>query len=78
VIERIKKQKYKKIYANNYFWRTWEKKEVDLIEEREGKLFAFEFKFQKPKKTNLSNFKKAYPQALTKIITKENYFQFLG
>jgi len=78
VIERIKKQKYKKIYANNYFWRTWEKKEVDWIEEREGKLFAFEFKLQKPKKTNLSDFKKAYPQALTKIITKDNYLEFVG
>jgi len=77
VMERLKKQSYKKIYTNNYFWRTWEKKEIDWIEEREGKLFAFEFKFKKPKKTNLEDFKKAYPQAITKIITEENYLDFV-
>jgi predicted AAA+ superfamily ATPase len=77
VMERLKKQAYKRIYANNYFWRTWEKKEVDWIEEREGKLFAFEFKFTKPKKTHLLDFKKAYPKAITKIITKENYLDFV-
>jgi Predicted ATPase (AAA+ superfamily) len=77
VMERLKKQAYKKIYTNDYFWRTWEKKEVDWIEEREGKLFAFEFKFTKPKKTHLLDFKKVYPKAITKIITKENYLDFV-
>ena len=52
VMERLKKQAYKRIYANNYFWRTWEKKEADWIEEKGGKLFAFEFKFTKPKKSS--------------------------
>lgn len=41
MIERLKKQSYLPIYSNNYFWRTWEKKEIDLIEEREGKLFGY-------------------------------------
>jgi len=77
VMERLKKQAYKRIYANNYFWRTWEKKEVDWIEEKGGKLFAFEFKFTKPKKTHLLDFKKTYPKAITKIINKENYLDFL-
>jgi len=76
-IFRLKTQSYKKIYTNNFFWRTWEKKEIDWIEERSGKLFAFEFKYAKPKKTNFVDFKKVYKEAVTKIITKDNYLDFL-
>ena len=36
--ERLKKQAYRKMYSNNYFWRTYDRQEVDLIEDREGKL----------------------------------------
>lgn len=77
VIERLKTQSYKKIYSNNYFWRTWDKKEIDWIEERSGNLFAFEFKYQKPRKNNFSNFKLIYPNSRGKIITKNNYLDFI-
>ncbi|NOY50577.1 MAG: ATP-binding protein, partial [Chlorobi bacterium] len=40
VMERIKKQQYQNIFSNNYFWRTYDQKEVDLVEEREGRLFG--------------------------------------
>ena len=46
VTERLKKQSYNRIYANNYFWRTWDQKEIDFVEEREGKLFGYEFKWK--------------------------------
>jgi len=42
VIERLKKQFYTKIWSNNYFWRTYDQKELDWVEEREGKLFGYE------------------------------------
>lgn len=41
-IERLNKQQYNEIPTNNYFWRTWNGQEIDLVEEREGKLFGFE------------------------------------
>lgn len=44
-MERLKKQHYLKIFTNNYFWRTYDQKEIDLVEEREGKLFGYEFKW---------------------------------
>lgn len=80
-MERLKKRSYQNIYANSYFWRTWERREIDLIEEREGKLFAFEFKWGKGK-TNPSTplrvtppkqWTEAYPEALFKVIDRENY-----
>lgn len=77
LIERIKKQSYKPIYANNFFWRSWSKKEVDFIEEREGKLFGYEFKWgakiSKPPKLWLES----YPQSTWEVINKDNYLEFI-
>lgn len=77
VVERIKKQTYQKIYANNYFWRTWEQKEIDFLEEREGKLFASEFKYGKRPIKPPAEFLEAYPQSEFKIISVDNYLDFI-
>lgn len=45
IVERIKKLANSRRYANHYFWRTYDQKEIDLIEEQGGSLFAFEFKW---------------------------------
>lgn len=78
VVERMKKQHYKKIYSNNYFWRTWEQKEVDFVEEREGKLFGYEFKYSSLGKTkNPKKFLETYPKSEFIAITPENYLAFI-
>lgn len=77
-VERLKTQAYKGIFSNNYFWRTWTQKEIDWIEEREGKIFGFEFKFS-PSKTKVpKEFLSAYPEAQVEIVHPENYLGFLG
>jgi hypothetical protein len=76
VIERLKRQAYKKIHSNNYFWRTWEGNEIDFIEERGGRLHAFEFKYGMPKKKN-KKFVETYPNAVLKTITRENFLEFV-
>lgn len=53
VIERIKFLSNQGIHPNFYFWRTWDQKEIDLIEERGGHLTAWEFKFS-PSRTSLA------------------------
>jgi len=77
VVERLKTQQYHNIFANNYFWRTWDKKEIDWIEEREGKLFGFEFKFLAAKTKIPQEFLQTYSNAKIEIITRENYLKFL-
>ena len=72
VIERIKKQHYKNIYTNNYFWRTWEQKEIDFIEEREGLLYGYEFKYKSEKANSSEYFIETYPEAKFTIINSEN------
>ena len=77
IMERIKKQSYKKIYSNNYFWRTWDKKEIDFIEERNGKLFGFEFKWGNKKIKEPALWKKTYKEAQYKVINRDNYLDFI-
>jgi uncharacterized protein len=75
--ERIKKQHYKSIYANNYFWRTWEGQEIDFVEERDGNLFGFEFKWKEEKTKIPKDWKKSYPNAEFNVINRENYLDFI-
>lgn len=61
-----------------YFWRTQQQQEIDYIEERDGKLYAFEFKWSEKKKPKIpATFLKAYPESSTAMINRDNYIEFL-
>ena len=76
VMERLKKQHYNKLFSNNYFWRTYDKKEVDFVEERDGKLYGYEFKWN-PKKTKIQQeWLDTYPNATFEIINRDNFLKF--
>ena len=78
VSERLKTQEYQGIHANNYFWRTWDNQEIDWLEEREGNLFAYEFKFTSQKLRGSASFLRLYPNAKLQLITSQNYLEFVG
>jgi len=65
------------ISANRFFWRTYEKKEIDLIEERDGKLFAFECKYSKKDVKVPKDFINSYPGSEFFVINKDTYLDFL-
>jgi predicted AAA+ superfamily ATPase len=77
VMERIKRQEYLLEQANNYFWRTYSQKEIDFVEEREGKLNGFEIKWRtsgaKPPKEWLNT----YPNATWQLINQQNYLELI-
>ncbi len=78
ISERKKYLSYHNIYTNSYFWRTHAQQEIDYIEEREGKVFAYEFKWSKHKKARIpKTFTNAYPEAISKIISPENFEEFI-
>ncbi|MDD2229900.1 MAG: ATP-binding protein [Candidatus Cloacimonetes bacterium] len=77
IVERIKKRSYNNIYANQYFWRTWSQQEIDLIEEREGKLFAYEFKWKTAQVKIPPKFAEAYPKGLFSVINTDNHQDFI-
>ena len=78
ISERIKFLSYNNIHANCFFWRTYNQQEIDWIEEREGQLFAYEMKYQKPKAKVPSAWFKYYPDSQFHLIHSNNYLEFIS
>lgn len=79
IAERMKRNAYNGCFAQSYFWRTRRQHEIDYIEEEDGILQAYEFKWN-TRKANAKcpeAFKTAYPDANYKVITPENIEEFL-
>lgn len=77
VIERLKRQEYLLEQANNYFWRTYTQKEIDLVEEREGKLFGYEMKWGAAQAKPPKEWLEAYPNASWQLINRQNYLELI-
>jgi len=78
-IERLKYRTYKNIYSNRYFWRTYSQQEIDLVEDRDGKLQAFEYKWSEKRKTQApTEWKTTYPDASFSIVNPTNYLEFIS
>ena len=78
ISERMKHNHYRDYYCNRYFWRTSLQQEIDLIEERDGQMTAFEMKWNPAKKVLFSkSFLEAYDVKETIVITPENYLDYL-
>jgi len=77
ISERIKQQEYIRISSNNYFWRTYEQQEIDWVEERDGSLFGYEFKWKESKVKIPSQWKSTYPDAQFEVINIENFENWL-
>ncbi len=82
ILEKMKSNRYKNIYANYYFWRTYDQQEIDFIEERDGRLFGFEFKYNQHKSKNyrppkifLQTYKEYQPRI--KVIDTESAWEWL-
>lgn len=78
ISERLKYQSYNNMLVNNYFWRTYKKQEVDWVEERGGKIYGYEFKWNKKRmKGAPSAWKELYPDAEFITIHQDNYLDFI-
>ncbi len=77
ISERKKHNVYKNTFSRMYFWRTKQQQEIDFVEERNGKIYGFEFKWKAKSKIKLSEtFVKSY-NAVTKVIDKTNFREFV-
>ncbi|MBB4080848.1 hypothetical protein GGR28_003487 [Lewinella aquimaris] len=78
VSERVKHQNYTNMLVYNYFWRTYDQQEIDWIEDRGGKLHAYEFKWNTRKKVRIpGGWEKNYPDSAFEVITPGNYLDWL-
>ncbi|HEY6082047.1 MAG TPA: ATP-binding protein, partial [Chitinophagaceae bacterium] len=78
VSERLKNNHYNNRFANIYFWRTTDKAEIDYIEEENGVLNAFEFKWKQQKVRFSNSFLEAYPNHKTAVVSRADFEEFIG
>lgn len=78
ISERLKRNEYKQHFCNRYFWRTHSQKEIDYIEEYDGKLHTYEFKYNPRKAASLpKDFGATYPECTFSEITPSNMEEFI-
>lgn len=63
--------------VSSYFWRTYDQKELDYVEEADGKIIGFEFKWNAGKVKYPKEFMEKY-QAKVEVINNKNYWKFFG
>ena len=78
MVERLKANHYFGRPVNSWFWRTYDQKELDLVEESGGKFSAFEFKWNLKPARGASAFTAAYPGSTVEVIEPENVWAFAG
>lgn len=77
-VERLKYRTYSSLYANVYFWRTYQQQEIDLVEEHGGKLYGYEFKWSQNKALQApATWFQTYPNSEFVVIHPGNYLEFV-
>lgn len=77
ISERMKMNSTMDLPIKSYFWRNYNQSEVDYVEEENGKLHAFEMKWNTRKKNTVSKaFLNMYTTAKTDIIHPQNFSEF--
>ena len=79
VIERMKHNRYTGRMVNSWFWRTYDQKEIDFVEESGGQFHGFEFKWGGGRKIRSANaFKSLYPESSLTLIDRDTIWSFAG
>ncbi len=76
MLERMKYLSYSEVQVNSYFWRTYTGAELDYVEERDGILTAYEFKWNhkqvRPPASWIENYGGAFH-----VVSRENWLGFV-
>ena len=78
IVERMKFLQSVQQNPNSYFWRTHDKKEIDYLEEYNGKITGYEFKWQKNKMKIPAEFLETYKNSSIAIINKNNFWDLFS
>lgn len=79
IAERMKQLYYNDSISLSWFWRTQQQKEIDYLEDRNGQIYAYEFKWNDHKSTTKcpAAFSVAYPSASFQVVTPQSVDEFL-
>lgn len=77
VVERLKWLQSKQMRPNRHFWRTLEQAEIDYLEDIDGQLSAFEFKWADRLAKVPIAFARGYPGSTFEVIHRQNFEGFI-
>lgn len=77
ISERLKLNAYESRFVNTYFWRTHDNAEIDYLEETDGMLYAYEFKWKDQRVRFPVSFLQSYPEHQKAVISRQNFEEFL-
>ncbi len=77
IAERLKRNAYLRSQATPYFWRTYDRQEIDWVEETNGQLSAFEMKWNTSPVRFPKAFQTAYPSASLTLVNPDTYLDFI-
>jgi predicted AAA+ superfamily ATPase len=78
ITERLKSNEYNRRHPNSYFWRTYTGAEIDYIEEKDGNLCAYEFKYNSKQVKAPKTWVEQYPEATFDTVNSDNFFEFIS
>jgi len=78
ISEMLKKNSNNSNFTNYYFWRTYDRQEIDLIAENNGQLIAYEIKYNKQNAKIPAAWAKTYINSKFEIINNKNYLNYLS
>jgi len=77
ISERLKKNQYHKTIVNSFFWRTFQQQEIDYVEESNGKITGYEFKWKDNSRVSIpQRFKETY-DATGIVVSRNNFRNFV-
>jgi predicted AAA+ superfamily ATPase len=77
ISERRKRNEYTGRFVDSYFWRTYDRKEIDLVEEHAGELHGYEIKWGDKPAFAPKDWSRSYPGAGFEVINRNNYLSFI-
>jgi len=78
IISEVQKHReYQRLSSRLYFWRTYDRKEIDLVEDYQGHLSAYEIKWRRTRVPVPKDWRRHYPQADFNVIHRGNYLNFI-
>ena len=78
VVERLKHNHYTGRLVNAWFWRTYDQKELDWVEEGGGKFAGYEFKWGSASARGAKAFLASYPGSTVEVVNQDNVWGFAG
>ncbi len=81
IAERYKYRKTRRVEAKPYFWRNFNRQQIDLIEEKQGRVYAYIIRWSEKPRSHFQwpdRFSRYYPDAISQVLQPANLEKFIA